>query len=753
MKKIAILGLAAIFLIVVFLGLKIGQLEHGWVLEGGLPKYMEAQKEFDWVLKNTPQWASDTTVIGLYNPNPEGIFNTAFLKAVVDVTKEARELSGFGDIMSLASYRKIKNILLENGELQLKTDYLLKKIPHTPEEMNLLINDAISEPKLIGPGRLISPSLKATAIILELKTNMGEKEQRNYNQVEITKWLEGIKAKYQEQGIGVYFYGGASLRSHIDKKLMGFMKKSIIASIAIIPLISLLFFGFSIRLVLLLSAGILATIIATIGIASLTAKMNVISAVGLVIAPATFGSYSIQFLARYFESEPKRVVQVFKDVSWALCLSALTSLCGFLPLTIIPLIAVKDYSIFSSAAVLMGLCLSMSFVPLFLILFPLKEKKREQKVIRKILDKALSFILDIRPKIILIGVGILLLFGLGISLLEIRSNPANFFPKEDNLQQSLDFFRKEFKATGKISIILESFKKDGAIKPAVLNKIEKIQEKMEGVNGMASAIAITDIIKILNQQVSGEGDKKFYFLPLDPSLIRQLLFMFNADDTTEDYLEFRLNQQIKIDFWCEVTDSGELRKLYYQLKQEAGNIFKGTDIKFFIYGDWILWSFEDVVIVLWKLGCIGLTCLLLLFSWIRFRDWRLTGFCLIPPLITNIVIFGLMGIFGIRLELATATLATIVFGMGADGPIHYFERYLIYKDTKKTHLSIGSPLIIYTIVMIVGFVSLYFSGIKPLQNLGLLIMGALILNVGLTIFLAPHFLEWLNKKELQKKEG
>ncbi|OGC48016.1 MAG: hypothetical protein A3A94_00145 [Candidatus Portnoybacteria bacterium RIFCSPLOWO2_01_FULL_43_11] len=745
MKRIvAGFGLISIFLAVVFLGFQASQLEYGWVLEGGLPKYLTAQKEFDWVIKNTPQWAFDTVVIGLYNPGPEGVFDPALLEAVAEITEEARKLSGFGDVMSLATYRKVKNVLLENGELELKTDYLIKEIPQYSKEMARLKEDILTEPKLIGPGRLISSSRKATAIILELKTNMGWKGQKNYGQIEVTQWLESIRTKYEEQGIKVYFYGAPYLRTHIDKELMGFMRIAIIAVVMIIPLIASLVFGFSTRLILLLSSGILATIIATIGLSTLIgAKMNVISSVGLVIAPAVFGSYAIQFLARYFELGKEKINQTFSDVRWALILSAGTSLCGFLPLTIVPLVAIKDYSTFSSLAVGAGLILSLTLIPLFLILFPFKSKGNG---IEKALGKALSIILGIRPKIILMGMGILLLFGLGIFLLEIRSNPSKFFPEKDEIQQDLSFFRKEFGATGKISLILEFFQKDGAVKPAVLSKIEKIQEKMEGVNGIASAIAITDIVKILNQQVSGRGDKEFYFLPLDPSLIRQLLFLFNADDITEDYLEYRANQQLKIDFWCEATDSLELRKLYHHLKKEAGRLFKDTDIKFFIYGDWILWSFEDPVAVYWKLGCVGLTCLLLLLSQIRFRDWRMTGFCLIPPLVANIVIFGIMGILGIHLEIASATLATIVFGMGADSPIHYFERHLICRNIKKTHLSIGSPLVVYTLMMIAGFLPLTFAHLTPLRNLGLLIIAALSLNVGLTIFLAPHFLEWLNKR-------
>src|SRR3990167_2332603 len=310
---------------------------------------------------------------------------------------------------------------------------------------------------------------------------MGWKGQKNYGQIEVTQWLESIRTKYEEQGIKVYFYGAPYLRTHIDKELMGFMRIAIIAVVMIIPLIASLVFGFSTRLILLLSSGILATIIATIGLSTLIgAKMNVISSVGLVIAPAVFGSYAIQFLARYFELGKEKINQTFSDVRWALILSAGTSLCGFLPLTIVPLVAIKDYSTFSSLAVGAGLILSLTLIPLFLILFPFKSKGNG---IEKALGKALSIILGIRPKIILMGMGILLLFGLGIFLLEIRSNPSKFFP-----------------------------------------------EKMEGVNGIASAIAITDIVKILNQQVSGRGDKEFYFLPLDPSLIRQLLFLFNADD-------------------------------------------------------------------------------------------------------------------------------------------------------------------------------------------------------------------------------
>lgn len=744
-RKKACFMLIAIALFTVFCGYEASKLEYGWVLEGGLPKNMEPQKEFDEILQKAPNWATDTTVIGLSSiNNNHDIFNVNFLRAISEITKDARKLPGFANITSLANYQKIKNINLE-GESQIKTYKLLKKIPKNAKEMAVLKSDILNEPKLVGFGRLVSPNLKSSVIVLELYTNMG-KEGISYDQKKITDWLKGLREKYKKEGFETHFYGGASLRTHIDNELNRSMKINVIIAVLIITFIASLFSGFSIRLLILFISGLIASLAVSLGVTALIgSKINVISIVGLVIAPATFGSYAIQFLARHFETD-NSVFQTTKEICFALILSAFTSLCGFAPLSLVPLTALRDYSIFSSLAILAGLFLSICFIPIFLCVFSFKRRARKEIIKNTKLEKMLLSILDISPKKIIIGTVILLLFSINIFRLEIRSNPSEFFSKEDELQKDLSFFRKEFGATGKISFIIDTGNKN-PIRASLLKKIEAIQAKMEQEKKVASSVSINEIIKIVNRAVAGDGDEKFYHLPEDDNASRQLITIFNSD-MAENYLASSVNQ-LKVDFWTEVADSKEIRKLYYEIKKETDSL--KSEGKILVYGDWVLWSFEDTAAVYAKLACVVLTCLLLLFVWFRFKDLEKTIFCLVPPLLSTLIMLGFMGMLGINLEIASAALITIVFGLGADSPIHYFERHNILKDIRKTHLSISKPLIVYAVTMTAGFMSLVFSHLKPLQNLGLLIIAALFLNAGFTIFLAPHFLIWKEKREKNKE--
>lgn len=745
-RKKSCFALILIIIFTIFCGFETRKLQYGWVLEGGLPKFMEPQKEFDEILRKSPNWSTDTTVIGISNPNEYGIFDANFLRAISEITKDAKKILGFASVTSLSNYQKIKNIYLD-GEPQIKTYKLLKKIPKNTEEMSVLKQDILDEPKLARFGGLVSPSLKSSVIVLELNTNMG-KEGKNYDQKKITDWLNGTREKYEKKGFKVYFYGGASLRTHIDIELNRSMKINVALAVFIITFIAFLFFGFSVNLLVLFISGLISSFAIALGATALIgSKINVISIVGLVIAPATFGSYAIQFLARHFETE-NSVPQTTKEICFALLLSAFTSLCGFIPLSFVPLTALKDYSVFSSMAILAGLFLSLCFVPLFICVFPLKRKARKEIIINTKLEKALLSILEMKPKKIIIGMAILLLFSINIFRLEIRSNPSEFFPKEDELQKSLSFFRKEFKATGKISFIIDTGNKN-PIRKSLLNKIEAIQTKMEQKGKVASSVSINEIIKIVNRVVAGDGNKRFYSIPEKDLVSKQLIEIFNSDMSDNYFAPFA--NQLKVDFWTEVADSKEIRNLYNELKKETMSL--KNEGKILIYGDWVLWSFEDIAAVYAKLACVLLTCLLLLFVWFRFRDLEKTIFCLVPPMFSTLIMLGFMAMLGINLEIASAALVTIVFGLGADSPVHYFERHLILKNIRQTHLSIGKPLIVYAITIAAGFMSLVFSNLKPIQNLGLLIIAALFLNAGLTIFLTPHFLIWKENKEKNKEDG
>ncbi len=126
--------------------------------------------------------------------------------------------------------------------------------------------------------------------------------------------------------------------------------------------------------------------------------------------------------------------------------------------------------------------------------------------------------------------------------------------------------------------------------------------------------------------------------------------------------------------------------------------------------------------LLLTLVVIGLVVLILM------RDIRSALLSLIPMTVAVMLNFGIMGWFGIRLDIATSIIAAITIGIGVDDTIHFLNTFRWFRmqgedvDTAIAHtLKVAGKAILFTsLALIFGFSVMEFSTFKPLILFGLL---------------------------------
>jgi len=140
-----------------------------------------------------------------------------------------------------------------------------------------------------------------------------------------------------------------------------------------------------------------------------------------------------------------------------------------------------------------------------------------------------------------------------------------------------------------------------------------------------------------------------------------------------------------------------------------------------------------------------------------FRSPAAGAIAAIPLALSMAVLFGLMGFFGIELNIATALLSSIMIGVGVDYTIHYLWRYREERRRGKepdyavkiTLTTTGRGIIFNALSVVIGFGVLMSSGFMPVRFFGFLIVvsilscliGALVLIPALCLVLRPRFLE------------
>ena len=134
---------------------------------------------------------------------------------------------------------------------------------------------------------------------------------------------------------------------------------------------------------------------------------------------------------------------------------------------------------------------------------------------------------------------------------------------------------------------------------------------------------------------------------------------------------------------------------------------------------------------------------ILLMFIVLFRRVSLSIVAILPNLLAACAVLGLMGWWGIPLDIMTITIAAITVGIAVDHAIHYIHRFQVefvrhqtYRETVVAcHGSIGRAIYYTALTITVGFSILAFSNFIPTIYFGLLtgfaMMVALMSNLTL----------------------
>jgi hypothetical protein len=140
-----------------------------------------------------------------------------------------------------------------------------------------------------------------------------------------------------------------------------------------------------------------------------------------------------------------------------------------------------------------------------------------------------------------------------------------------------------------------------------------------------------------------------------------------------------------------------------------------------------------------------------------FRSMKAGVLSVVPLSVAVLLLFGLMGLFGISLDIATALLSSIMIGVGVDYTIHFLWRFKHERSAGKTHAdairttltTTGRGIAFNALSVMIGFLALTFSSFAPLRFFGALVtlsistclLSALLLVPALVLLFKPGFLE------------
>jgi predicted RND superfamily exporter protein len=138
---------------------------------------------------------------------------------------------------------------------------------------------------------------------------------------------------------------------------------------------------------------------------------------------------------------------------------------------------------------------------------------------------------------------------------------------------------------------------------------------------------------------------------------------------------------------------------------------------------------------------------------IAFRSIRWTLIALVPNALPILMVMGLLGWLGLKINMGAAMIAAVSMGLSVDSSIHYLASYRRERVAGKSvsealnlvQQSVGRAAVLSTLALIVGFMVLCSSDFVPTIYFGALVSLAMFGGLAGNLIVLPLLLHWTEK--------
>ena len=616
---------------------------------------------------------------------------------------------------------------------------------------------------------VISEDGKSGAIFVDMKDDVNNQTLRENLFKEIDRGLEihGRDWEWYEAGIPV-------LRTRYVELVS--KERSIFIPLGGLVVILILFFVFrQVNCVVLPMTSIFITLIWVSALmAYLGITINLISYLTYILILIIGCSNCIHILMKYHECIEQEegniklaVRRVIKELGGALFLTSLTTAVGFFSLMMTNIRITQEFGFVLGVGVILMFIVAIITIPIILLYLPAPSKHH----IKRLISQSDSFSVDkidaSTRKFPYPILGLSILF-LAISFIGLKSIDYNISILDDlrpgnSLYDDIMYVDKNFGGTLPLEIVISNFNSSATNKDSssldnifnleFLTKADEFESKIEEIPHIKKAISMNDYIKVIANfwepergMVLPEYDEDIYdYLDLAPSNIGTNLF--NSDST-----KYRITCRVG-NIRSKVADS-----LKVEVQSIFDEVFKGGNQEVLISGSTLLALRTQGFLIRDLTTSFILAFIIIFISMvILFRSIRLSLISILPTIIPLVAAAAIMGFSGIKLRPSTAMTFSIALGIAVDDTIHFLARFR--QELRKTKdvgiavsnsiLSTGKAIIGTTLVLCMGFFTLYFSELVPNHEFGILATIILIIALISSLLLLPVLLNLFYKHKLK----
>jgi len=699
--------------------------------------------------------SDDIAVVGVRAPD---LFSVATLTKIARVTDRLAAIDGVERVLSLTN-------TVDPAADVFDPPKLLPNIPPTAADIAVLKEKLDATP--LYANNLVAPDRRGAAINVVFR-NLTDAE---YADLGIDARIAEVLAS--ETGPEQFFYTGAA---RVKQAAVQLMRRDLLrfTPLALLCVLVILWFSFRrVRAVILPLITVLIAVVWTLGVMGLVGKSISLGTFMLPPLLLVIGTaQAMHVIAAYYEQiaagqDPSAaVVRAVRGVWQPLLISAFTTAVGFGALMISQIVAIWDLGFLSVLGVLFLTATSLGFLPAALELWD-RSVGRSRETARSPRIEHLMVRLGAQAYaargVVLGATALVALLALaGGARILVDSDFLTYFDESAVVRHEHELINQQIVGSNPFYLIVEAGGPGALKRWEVLKKVDDLQTFVGTLPGITGSLSLVDYLELLDVGLSKsteddilidesgkviEGDRKQTFWE-NPGNLPPVLNLVAVSPSTFKAVVSPDFSRASIVVRSKVSGSREIETMLASINQYVAQTFP-AGLRVVPTGNLVLITGTSSGIVFDQIKSVSFA-LLVIFAVMALMllSARVGLLAILPNVLAITVFFGILGWFGVPLNLGTSLIATIALGIAVDSSVHYMWRLSRELQgesdqaaaIQRTMRAVGGPMLYIALALAAGFLTFAGSGFPPIRNFGILTSITLATAFGANLLVLPALL-------------
>ncbi len=679
--------------------------------------------------------------------NSKDIFNEKDLKIIKEITEESYTIPFSTKVDSITNFQ---NMYSTEESIEIK-DLVSKNFKYNDNELLKIKEIALNEKELVNS--LISKDGKITVVNVSISLPIEDQTKKNN---EVVNYTKEMLSKYESDRISIALSGVIKLNDT-------FFTSSVKDSQTLFPIMFIVI-GLILSLLLKSFKGMLFTF--TVVLTSILSTMGLSGYIGFFISVATVNvpiiimtlavADSIHILSSYKiyrlenNSNIESVIKSLKINLKPILITSFTTIIGFLTLNFSEVPILNDLGNMVSIGVLFACIYSLILLPCLLIIFPINFKNKNDK--NSFFWDKLSIFIDKNYKIICILFLIITPSSLYFSMQnKLNDVVIEYFDNSNEFRKTANYQEENLSGFSNIDFTLSSGEEYGINEPQFLKAVEEFSSWLSKQKEVGHVLTYSNTIKRINKNIKNNENE--FVIPESKDTASQYLLLY---EMSLPY-GFDLYSQINIDK-SKTRVSASLDNLgskeFLEFENRALTWWKEQNYKYEMSAASLPLIFAYISEINMKSMFVGTITALLIISLligIVLKSLKLGLISLVSNLLPIMIGFSFWYMISGNINMGLSVVIALTMGIVVDDTVHFLSKYKNYNNKKESSIkgaykSTGNALLITTLILFFGFLTLSFSDFTLNSEMGLLTAIVVLLAVIVDLIILPSLLKIIDKK-------